>query len=161
MATLDVHNMALYRLGCEPISAVAEDSARALALVAFSENIRKRLFQEYLWPFAIKSAALDENGDTPIFNWDYAYDLPADYLGPVSEENDETIHIESGVLYSNVAELGLKYIWDNDDPDLYSELFNNVWALELAWAASYKLCQDKTLKDQLKDDLKDAKYKAA
>lgn len=107
---LDIANAALDMLGEQPVTAVdaastASPHARTLARqwpFAFDELLRA-----FPWNWAKTRAALDRASPAPLFEWDYAFELPADYITllAINETNvgkpGDWWEIESGMLLTD------------------------------------------------------------
>ena len=80
---LEICNSALIKLGVEPITSLdplVDDSKAARLCAATYEMIRDDLLASHYWNFAMKRATLVVNATGPLYDYSYAYDLPADSL---------------------------------------------------------------------------------
>jgi len=73
----DICNQALARIGQEPISDYLEDSKTGRVCRSFYESILDEVLRMHPWKCALAQAELAQLADTPSFDWDYAYQLPA------------------------------------------------------------------------------------
>lgn len=69
------------------------------------------------WKFLTTRAVLARSVDTPVFGWDYYYDLPGDYvrtvqISPTGRPDDDLtdFDIEKGKVATNAGALYLRYI---------------------------------------------------
>jgi hypothetical protein len=78
---VDVCNMALRHLSNETIDNFDTDQTpQAQACREFYEQAKDDLLTEFTWFFAQKQANLARLTTTPLFTWDYEYQLPSDLL---------------------------------------------------------------------------------
>lgn len=78
---VDICNMALGHIANEPIDNFASDQTpQARKCRLYYEQALYDLLTEYSWFFAQKQALLARLTTTPLFTWDYEYQLPNDLL---------------------------------------------------------------------------------
>lgn len=87
---IDIVNMALTRLGEKPIAALTEDTELADIVEANYEGVLDSLLCEHDWSFAKKKVQLARLAVAPVNEWAYAYQLPADRIGPPLNIYDST-----------------------------------------------------------------------
>ncbi len=124
------------------------------------EQTRDALLRSHYWRFASTRAEL-EAGDTPDFEWDYAFDLPDNFLAMKSIYDDnEPDHVyrnhyelEGSLLLTNEDECEIKYIKQVTDVTLFDPLFIEVFVLTLALKLVMPLSQDRELYAEIKDEL--------
>ncbi len=107
-------NMALGRIGVKRISAINEDSTPAIAANAVWEYIRDEVLQVKDWVFAKTRVALAQNTTEPISGYDYAYDLPTDFLRLVRDKKADPAVYPTGAYgysytYGDLVITGIKY----------------------------------------------------
>lgn len=85
---------------------------------------------------------------SPGGEWSYAYDLPSDCLRPIeildedwtSPGLDHYAYAQEGrVLYTNVENAALRYMFQQTDPSKYDSQLVDAMALRLAWVLSNKI----------------------
>lgn len=79
----DICNQALTKIGAERILAITDDTKSARSLSAIWSVKRDAELAAQPWTFAITRAQLPASATAPLFGWNYAYPLPADYLAMV------------------------------------------------------------------------------
>jgi len=164
---VDIVNLALDRLGVEPIVTLADANSRAELMNRLYSPQLDSLLVETPWNFAMKRVQLTDTGSTPAFEYSNEFQLPADFLkvhriydyNPVSgtgtkhpyDHADGGIYyeIEDDKLLGNFDECYIVYIAAVTDVTKFSPDFVEAFWLRLAAAASYKITQDKTLKNEL------------
>jgi hypothetical protein len=73
---------ALLILGAKPISSFSEGTDAANICDRLYPNIRDATIQQYPWAFSFKKVSLSQIITAPVNEWRYAYQLPADRIGP-------------------------------------------------------------------------------
>lgn len=107
---------ALIRIGAAPITSFDDGSVESQVSGALFAPVRDALLSAYSWSFATAQTQLTRLADTPLADYDYAYQLPNDYLRVLSAG---TLRQSSGVryrlvqdrLYTNANEVMLTYVF--------------------------------------------------
>ena len=158
-------NMALGRIGANRIndlSDTSEDSAPAIHCRLHYEQTRDAQLRSHLWRCARARATLSANTVSPDFEYDYAYDLPADYLRlrSIFEDNNNgenvtryTNAIEGNQILSNEDSMKIRYTKQLTDPTKFDPLFVEVLVLQLALKLVMPLSQDKALRREIYAEL--------
>jgi len=134
----EIANDALGRLGISPIMELSDDSKQAQFAKRFFDQTREEVLAARPWTFAIKRQNLSQLSTAPISEWQYAYQLPSDFLRLVQINNDEieTIKfkyaIEGRTIVTDENPITICYVARVTDPTLYSPLFSEAFALKLA-----------------------------
>lgn len=133
-----VCNKALTLCGAAPITNITDDTNNARVLNRVYEIARQSILTECRWNFATTRSTLSVS--TVEMPWDhtgeaYVYVRPADALR-VFETSDPnaTWREEGDYIISDTNDLGIKYVYDHDDPSKYPSSF--------AEAFIDKLCSD-------------------
>lgn len=148
MATqLDIINSALANLGCMPLVSPTDTSSKEANLSnAYYPTCRDYVLREHPWKSCIKRVSLsplysppaptDSNGNA-LFNpnrvplcdpnslrhWQYAIQLPTDYIGLVLTDDDKLpFQMEGKTFLTNEQTVVMRYVWratpDYFDPHL-------------------------------------------
>ena len=137
-------NMALGRIGAKRINSIedaTDDKAEAIHCRLHYSLTRDSLIRSHWWRMARARATLSQNATDPDFEWDYAYDLPVDFLrmkkpwdGDLSGSDVQwyTYSLEGTQLLSNETSMEIQYIKRVTDPTKYDPLFVEVFVLTLA-----------------------------
>jgi hypothetical protein len=150
----DICNMALDRLGHQPITSLTEGSKAADLCLRNYPRCRDSLLRGHTWNFSIKRAALSQDSTTPAYEFDYRFALPVDCLKVIrtSYESDFTrgaaiygfpgVHgyagatvpyrIEGRYVLCNESSMSIEYVSQVTDPTQFDELFTDVLAQRLA-----------------------------
>jgi len=154
----DICNSALAKLGAEEITSLSDNTRRAKLCNRQFTKIRDRLLRSHPWNFAIKRASLTANGNTPAFEYEQEFDLPADYLRGVREEYKDTDwKIEGQKLLANQETINLVYIAQITDPTEFDPSFDELLATQLAYELAYPMVQSSSLKQLMKEELDELK----
>ncbi len=142
MATqTEICNLALAKLGSFTISSINESSPEARQCLRAWDNTRRMVLRDYDWNFATVEATLSQLSGQEAFGYDYAYQLPSDYLRAIKFDDTYASpgqtrwKIAAGKLYSDLSdssEAKLEYIADITDPTEWDDIFVNAFSYYLA-----------------------------
>jgi len=106
---------------------------------------------------------------TPNHKWTYKYYLPDDFLRLLSiDEIDDTDYVDKRFerqgryIFTDKETLNIDYVQKKTDPSVYEDLFIELFILQLAVKLVNPLAgsASQRFKDELRQDLKDAKSRA-
>lgn len=148
---VDICNSALTKLGVEHIVSLDEDSKAARLCKEQYPKIRDEILGSHLWNFAMKRAALALLPDVPAFGFSYTYALPTDYIRVLHMSNKSVrFKIEQNKrLITNNTSGNILYIAKITDVSMYSPVFSEALAYQLAVDLSYALVQNSALGERL------------
>jgi hypothetical protein len=160
---VEICNRALQKLGAQRITSLTENSRNARECNAAYSVIRDAELRAHPWSFARARAALAADGTAPAFGYSYQYQLPADFLRMI-EDNDRSRRtqladrqIEGGyVLTDQGGPLQLVYIRAVTDPNLFDPMFAEAFSTRLALELVEKITESSTKKESLREDYKTA-----
>lgn len=173
MAVSDVSicNYALRLVGGDAITAVDDTTTNGARCNDLYEYLRDDLLRGHFWNFATRMAQLtpvsETVGDSPTFEYDFAYTLPSDWLRTMSvHDNDagsgvlDFLEMSLGdgthVLAANSDQIYIKYIAQITDETQYPPDFVMAFQLALARDLAIVVANSNTLEDRL-----DAKARGA
>ena len=153
----DVINVALRLIGATPITSLTDGSPSANAADDIYVDLRDDLTRSHNWNFATKRVKLAKSATTPIFEFDNAYPLPADWIKTVSvHDNDggygtvfyrmEIVNNQRSILASR-EEIWLRYVFRLTDPNVMSSDFRRAFELALARDLAIPLAASNTLQE--------------
>lgn len=160
MATvIAIVNSALLKLGSDPITALTDTSESARTMNTLYDTIRDDLLAAHVWNFATKRAKLAQLTTAPAYGWDYAYQMPADYLRTVEvHDNDggyggavykiENLGDHGPVVMADAPDIWMRYIARITDPNVMSANFREALAWALASSAAGRLLNSNTAVEQ-------------
>ena len=113
---------ALIRLGAEPISSFEDSTAEAEIAGALYAPARDMLLSSYPWSFATGQVALTPLMTDPIADFQYAYQLPSDFLRALSagqglRGRGLDFRIARNQLHTNASSVVLTYIFLPDESE--------------------------------------------
>ena len=141
---LDICNQALKNLGeTKVITSLTEDTTAARLCNRYYGIALQTMLEAFPWPFATRTATLAARSanDRDDIDWQYAYDLPTNYLriitlGPDSAGanvlGEAYYAVENNTLYTNQADTVIRYVVKSPDPASYTQHFSNALAAQLA-----------------------------
>ena len=130
VSEVSICSNALGLVGEKPITSLQDSTARARLCNRWYEIVRDALLEEHSWNFAVARVALNKLAVTPAFDYDYAFQLPNDYLRVLdTSPKNVSFVIENGKqLLTNEPAISIKYIQKVTDPLKFSRNF--VMALQ-------------------------------
>lgn len=147
---IEIANRALTKLGADRILALSDTSKEATTLSSMFDTVLDAELRRHRWKFAIKRDSLNALVAAPAWGYQYAYNLPADFLALV-QVNDFYVRglkqktlwsIESGQILTDFgAPLKVRYISRVSNVTLLDPLFVEVLACKLAYEACESLTQ--------------------
>jgi len=143
---IGIINMALRRLGEQPINSLTEQSEAASIVSDIYDIALNKELRAWPYTFAVKVAELVllESEEPPDFA--YAFQLPADYLGFASVIEPTNTYIEGpynnrfvgeweirgGLFLSNFSDVTIKYRFLQTDTSKWDASFVDAFAWKLA-----------------------------
>jgi len=157
--------MALARIGAKRISDYTDSTDTQLEVIycrLLFDQTAKALMKDHYWPFAKARVALSANTTDPVFQYDYQFYLPTDFLRLVlfyngSDKPDGrtyyTYELEGAHLLTNESAVYLRYIKWVTDVGLWDSLFIEAMVLMLASKMSIPITQKLDIKQDVDKDL--------
>ena len=107
---------ALIRIGAAPITSFDDGTAESEVAGALFAPIRDALLSSYRWSFALGQIKLTALSDSPVADYQYAFQLPSDFLKAIScgtgaKGRGVNYRISQGQLHSDYSEVTLTYIY--------------------------------------------------
>ena len=139
----DLLNDSLSQIGALPITAIDDGSVAANHCQRLFPALRDSLLRSHHWNFATRRAVLAAEATAPLFEFTYAYPLPADFLKIVEFNGDSSVTslagrytIEGGdgyrKLLTNDSTVQIVYLARVTNPDQWDPIFYQVLATWLA-----------------------------
>ncbi len=133
---------------------MTESNKRARLCNEQYPKIRDRLLESHPWNFAIKRQDLSVSTEEPVFGYTYKYALPTDCLRvlSVNDDGDAEYKVETSTfLFTDEADVSIRFIQKVTDTTLYSKMFAETLAVQLAADIGYAITQNATLVAELID----------
>jgi hypothetical protein len=159
-----VANMALARIGAKRIADIDSQTDKSNSLLHVQTHFaqtRQSLIRSHWWNFAKRRETLSANTTDPDFEWDNAYDWPADCLRirhPFDSDSEKRISrysydVEARQILSDESTMEIRYIADVTDPTQWDSLFVEVFVLTLALKLVMPLRGDRALRVDILNEL--------
>lgn len=144
---VDIASNALLLIGENTISSFTDDSTAALVAANLYELTYESLLTLHPWRFASNKATLSRLTATPTNQWDYAYQLPSDFLvAQHVDAGNDNFQIYADKLYSNETTMILDYTYKPDESFLPS-YFTELLELRLASVFAIPVTESATKSD--------------
>ena len=143
-----IANLALSNLGEARIQSLTEDSSRARACSARMDQVIESVLRMHVWNSALERQLL-VTGDTPIFGWNYSYQLPADCIKVVEVEPVSKYQVEKKYILSNETSLYLLYVATPTDINNLDSLLAEAIAMKLEVEVAETLTSKQGLKQEM------------
>lgn len=107
---------ALIRIGAAPITSFSDGTAESEIANALFPQVRDAMLSAYAWSFASGQVVLNQLVTAPVADFDYAYQLPNDFLRALSAGSGTRgrgLHykIIGDQLHTNAPDVVLSYIF--------------------------------------------------
>ena len=155
MATeVDICNIALFKVGAERISSLAENNKRAKLCNDLYALERDNLLYSHPWNFAIVRAELSPVVAAPLFGYTKQFQIPSDCLRVIATEYDEYVdtfdyRIEGDKLLCDEATIKVEYIKQQTDVSKYTPKFIEALGLQIAARIAYAMTNSNSLSERI------------
>jgi hypothetical protein len=161
MATskVEICNLALIKIGSEPILTLSDDSQRARLCNMVYESKKKELLRSHPWHFAKKRIALSKTLDEPLFDYAYYFNLPNDCIRVLDVDLDpsEAWALEDEKrLLANTDPINILYVKDENDVTKFDDSFVQVLAWAIAMEISFSLNQSAEVSTRIENGYKES-----
>tara|TARA_R100000458_G_C8256465_1_gene232535 strand:- start:974 stop:1603 length:630 start_codon:yes stop_codon:yes gene_type:complete len=143
-----IANLALSNLGEARIQSLTEDSARARACSARIDNVIETVLRMHVWNSALERSKLI-SAETPVFGWNYSFQLPADCIRVVEVDPVSKYQVEKKNILSNETTLYLLYVANPTDINNLDSLLAEAIAMKLAVEVAESLTSKAGLKQEM------------
>tara|TARA_R110002020_G_scaffold180877_1_gene375626 strand:- start:364 stop:912 length:549 start_codon:yes stop_codon:yes gene_type:complete len=160
MATkFDIVSQALLLIGESPISSFSEGVSGTVAANLY-DTTRDSFLTATRWRFAVGKLKLSRLTDTPLNEYNYAFQLPSDLLMPIGAYPSARYEIYEDKLYSNHSEIELDYIFRPDE-SAFPAYFVEALAAQLAEKFAIPVTNNQTMRQAMEAHASDSYRKAA
>lgn len=144
---------ALIRIGASPIASFADGTAESEIAGALYGPTRDALLSAYGWSFAMGQAALTQLSQSPLADYQNAFQLPNDFLRAISagaggRGRGLNYRIMRGALHTDAQEVILSYIFRPDESE-FPPYFDMVMIARLAAEFCIPLTESTSRADSL------------
>ena len=160
MATkFDIVSQALLLIGESPISSFSEGVSGTVAANLY-DTTRDSFLTATRWRFAVGKSNLSRLTDTPLNEYQYAFQLPSDLLMPIGTYPNSRYEIYEDKLYSNNATVELDYIFRPTE-EVFPAYFVEALAAQLAEKFAIAITNNQTMRQAMEAHAADTYRKAA
>jgi hypothetical protein len=160
MDSTTICNLALSKIGDQSITSLDDSTLESRFCKLFYPVVLAQVLMQNTWNFATHLATLSRNSVAPIFDWNYSYQLPADFARITKfnafTETDAIANYEinGSTLLTDEESAQIAYISSSPDASTFSPSFVEVFALRLAAELAKPLAGSLDLKNQLLGEFK-------
>ncbi len=165
-SVIGICNSGLIKLGASTIMSLTEGTKNANLCNEQFAKLRDEVLRGHNWNFAIARAKLAQLSTAPAFQFDHAYQLPADWLRGVSVHDNEAgqgavaYRIEGRTLLSDADTIYLRYVRRVTDPNEMDATFREALAWKIASDLAVPITQSSTVLNEMRDGFRTALIKA-
>lgn len=136
LSDIGLSSRALIKIGASPITSFNDGTAESEIAGALFPQIRDALLSAYAWSFATGQIALDQLQTAPIADYQYAYQLPNDFLRALSAGSGTrgrglNYRIAAGALHTDAPDVVLTYIYRPEE-EVFPPYFDQALIARLA-----------------------------
>jgi hypothetical protein len=153
-------NRALARLGSASIVSLDDGSSTAAYVRSLFPEAVLSVYGEYDWKSAKKRVELAPLATTPEYGYDYAYQLPSDFVRLVEVDTLDEYSPEGQTILSNDTSLNITYIARPDDPTKIPGHIQHLLITKLAFLLSTPLTSNEGLSQRLMGEYMEATNRA-
>ena len=139
-SVVDIANLALMRVGAEPIVSLTDDNSRARACNTSWDFVRQNVLRMHSWNSATVRAQLAADITAPLWDFATAYSLPADCLHMMEVDTPYDWRVENGkIVTDTTGTLNVRYVKDETNTEVYDASLTYVMALRMAVEISERI----------------------
>ncbi len=133
---IDLCSQALVKLGAKSIASMDENTTEAMVAQQLYEPTLQNLLSSYPWRFALCQTPLGRLDETPIADYQYAFQMPSNCLRVLSAgQNNKSAGLNYKIvgkkLYTSVPTVVLTYLCRPEE-DTFPPFFNQALVDHLA-----------------------------
>jgi len=154
-----IANHALTLIGERTINSFEDGTAEANFVSRRYDDIRDELLRQHNWGFATKRQKLAQSATAPVFEYDYAYQLPSDFIRSIAIYGDDggnsmiDYRVVGETIQTSSQEVWMTYVGRVDDPNQMPVDFRSALAYMLAYEGTIALSDNSSLRDRLAGDV--------
>lgn len=160
-SSVQICNRALIRIKADLISSLEGSATNEIIANTIYDSVRRSLLRAHNWNFATEYVELAQLTDSPVFKFDFAYQLPSDCLRVLDlHGTEEDFKVIGNKLYTDTDAAYLIYIKDVTDTGSFDVLFEECLVLKLAYELCFYITGSAPLTAQLLQEF-ELKFKEA
>ena len=155
----EICNLAVSWLGGQHIFSIEDDQSMEARLCRANYDMsRTALLEEREWTFAIERRLLTPLVETPLFEFNYAFQIPSDsqkILGVYHTKNSYgklipvKHRVEGNVIYADIQQVFIRYTIDLTNTKRFSALFDQALAAHIATNIAVALTENAGMQEQM------------
>lgn len=127
---VSICNEALSLLGAKSIQSFEENTETARRCASIYDSTRRTLLRMHPWSFAKKRMQLAPVSTYPSFGYQYAFQLPSDFVRIIDTGLD-VYEVEGRHILANTNLINLVYVADEENEGIWDSLFAECMVLYL------------------------------
>lgn len=159
LSQTDICNQALVRIGAKRISNIGDDDKGARICSEVYDSTVREVSRCGQWNCLIKRVELAQLTEAPAFEWDYQYQLPADFISMVQlngivyhGQPQDDWEIEGKRLLTDATTAQVRYVAIVDDVSQWDPLFCDAVVVLLASKIAVPMRQDESMAVSLRNE---------
>lgn len=154
-SVIDICNQALTRVGAERIVSLNDGTPEAILCNLLFDTLVDETISEGQWSSAVFRIALNKTINTPVFDFDFEYQLPTNpkVLNVLSinetRAGDKEYTIEGDKLLSDESSVSIKFIGRIDNTELFGPYLTRAIVSRLAHELAFPLTSNRALAESL------------
>lgn len=159
MTDVAICSAALVMVGADELNSFADETREAKLCNLLYDTTVKNLLQDHPWRFSLAQSSLAQLVATPLYGYNYAYQLPTDCLRVISMERFWPFQVFEDKLYTNANGVNITYQFQPSEVK-FPAYFVRLVELEMASLLAVSLAEDES-KAQLFKSLAQAQQRRA
>lgn len=158
---IEICSNAFIRIGAPPISSFTEGGAQGIAASNLYEIEVRRLLTTYMWRFTMAKRQLARLTAVPLNEWQYAFQLPSDFLQLAYPYPNTDFQIYEDKIYANTDTLEIDYQFRPPEvqfPSYFQAALELRLASEFALSVTSNRSLSETYELKAQDQLKIARF---
>jgi len=155
---VEISNLAIARIGKQPITSLTEGSVTSGYCVAYLGEVISSVSALLDWNALKKRVALARLAEAPVYGFAYMYQLPGDFVRPVSVdlEGGPEYAIEQDKVLTDAESVGLVYVALPAEPSILPGYLIKLIAAALAVRLTTPLISSEAIVQRLAAEYNDA-----
>jgi hypothetical protein len=131
MSAIDIASNALQMIGAKSISSFDDPGAGAAVAKALYTPLLEAMLTNTYWRFAIKKSSLNRLSQTPLNEWQYAFQIPTDNLKIEKVYQVRRYQIYRDLIYTDQTSIDIDYVYRVEE-SLFPAYFTLAFTYKLA-----------------------------
>lgn len=146
---IEIINVALSRLGANEITSLDEGTTEQKLAVNLWDVARRACLRDHAWNFAVTDVELNQISGYVPFEYQYAYQLPANTMRVLQVYGNPVYKIQGRRILTDESVCKIKYVADVTDTASWDPAFDDVVAQRLAHDMAFALTKSQATADSM------------